>query len=108
MLADASCASVDRKACTTVLNIPFSVLDPRALLQTLLELVSSIVELIPDIRHSRWLRSLPLLLTQADVVVEKRQEVAAVLPVVAAGDAGAPGSHVGCGVVQVVGSDCTS
>lgn len=59
-------------------------------------------ELIPDTRRSRSL------LTQADVVVEKRQEVAALLPVVAAGDAGAPGPHVGRGVVQVVGSDRTS
>lgn len=45
-----------------------------------------------------------LLLTQADVVVEKGQEVAALLPEVAARCAGAPGSHVGGGVVKVVGS----
>lgn len=49
-----------------------------------------------------------LLLTQADVVMEKSQEVVALLPVVAACCAGAPGSHVGCGVVKVVGSYCAS
>lgn len=52
--------------------------------------------------------SLQLLLTQAGVVMEESQEVAALLPVVAACCAGAPGSHVGCGVVEVVGSDCAS
>lgn len=52
--------------------------------------------------------SLTLLLTQADVVVEKGQEVVTLFPVVAASNAGAPGSHVGCGVVQVVGGDCAS
>lgn len=52
--------------------------------------------------------SLQLLLTQADVVVEKSEEVVALFPVVAARYAGAPGSHVGCGVVKVVGSDCAS
>lgn len=49
-----------------------------------------------------------LLLTQADVVMEELQEIAALLPVVAAGGAGAPGSHVGRGVVQIVGRDCAS
>lgn len=52
---------------------------------------------------SRVPRSRPLL-TQADVVVEEGEEVAALLPVVAARHAGAPGSHVGGGVVKVVGS----
>lgn len=52
--------------------------------------------------------SLQLLLTQADVVVEKSEEVVALFPVVAARRAGAPGSHVGCGVVKVVGSYCAS
>lgn len=47
-------------------------------------------------------------LTQADVVVEEVQEVAALLPVVAAGGAGAPGPHVRGGVVQVVGGDGAS
>lgn len=118
MLADASCASVDRKACVgqhVSEDIPSSAPDPfRALLHAHVEqlqqeeLVSPIAEFIPDSRHSRWLPSLPLLLTQADVVVEKRQEISALLPVVAAGGAGAPGPHVGRGVVQVVGGDCTS
>lgn len=49
-----------------------------------------------------------LLLTQADVVVEEGQEVVALLPVVAAGGAGAPGPHVGGGVVQVVGCYCAA
>ena len=49
-----------------------------------------------------------LLLTQADVVVEESEEVAALFPVVAARCARAPGSHVGCGVVKVVGSYCAS
>lgn len=80
MLADASCASVP----------------------------AGRAGVIPDIRRSRLLSWLPLLLTQADVVVEKRQDIGALLPVVAAGNAGAPGSHVGRGVVQVVGSDGTS
>lgn len=52
--------------------------------------------------------SLQLLLTQADVVVERKQEVIALLPVVAARCTGAPWSHVGCGVVKVVGSYCAS
>lgn len=52
--------------------------------------------------------SLQLLLTQADIVMEKSEEVAALFPVVAARCAGAPGSHVGCGVVKVVGSYCAS
>lgn len=47
-------------------------------------------------------------LTQADVVMEKGQEVVALFPLVAAGCAGAPGSNVGCGVVKVVGSYCAS
>lgn len=49
-----------------------------------------------------------LLLTQADVVVEEGEEVGALLPVVAARHAGAPRSHVGGGVVKVVGSYCAS
>lgn len=49
-----------------------------------------------------------LLLTQTDVVVEGSEEVVALFPVVAARRARAPGSHVGCGVVKVVGSYCAS
>ncbi len=52
--------------------------------------------------------SMQLLLTQADVVMEKSEEVVALFPVVATRCAGAPGSHVGCGVVKVVGSYCAS
>lgn len=52
--------------------------------------------------------SLQPLLTQTDVVVEKHEEVVALFPVVAARCAGAPGSHVGGGVVKVVGSYCAS
>lgn len=40
--------------------------------------------------------------------MEKGEEVIALFPVVAARCAGAPGSHVGCGVVKVVGSYCAS
>jgi len=36
--------------------------------------------------------------------MEEKEEVIALFPVVAACCAGAPGSHVGCGVVKVVGS----
>lgn len=52
--------------------------------------------------------SLQLLLTQADIVVEKHEEVIALFPVVATRCAGAPGSHIGCRVVKVVGSYCAS
>lgn len=51
---------------------------------------------------------LQLLLTQADIVMEKSQEVVALFPVVAARCTGAPRSHVGCGVIKVVGSYCAS
>lgn len=52
--------------------------------------------------------SLHLLLTQTEIVVEKSEEVIALFPVVATRCAGAPGSHVGCGVVKVVWSYCAS
>lgn len=40
--------------------------------------------------------------------MEEVEELATLLPVVAAGNAGAPRSHVGSGVVQVVRSDGAS
>lgn len=52
--------------------------------------------------------SLQLLLTQTDIVVEKREEVTALFSEVATACAGTPGSHVGGGVVKIVGSYCAS
>lgn len=44
------------------------------------------------------------MLTQADVVSEKAQEVHTLLLLVSAGRTGAPWGHVGGGVVHIVGS----